>query len=71
MREPFHLELQFAKVSMLVLRDEKVIKPILYNEYEPAHDKTNKRACVPSEESDQNGHPPSLIRAFAVCSMDS
>ena len=36
------------------------------NTNEPRHDKTNKMACVPSEDSDQPGHPPSLIRAFAV-----
>ena len=30
------------------------------------HDKTNKMACAPSENSDQPGHPPSLIRVFAV-----
>ena len=30
------------------------------------HDKTNKMACEPSEDSDQPGHPPSLIRVFAV-----
>ena len=34
--------------------------------FEQPHDKTNKMACVPSEDSDQPGHPPSLIRAFAV-----
>ena len=34
--------------------------------YEPPDDKTNKVACVPSEDSDQPGHPPSLIRIFAV-----
>ena len=33
---------------------------------EPRHDKTNKVACAPSEDSDQPGHPPSLIRVFAV-----
>ena len=27
--------------------------------------------CVPSEDSDQPGHPPSLIRVFAVHSMGS
>ena len=32
---------------------------------EPVHDKTNKMACVPSEDSGQPG-PPSLIR---VCSV--
>ena len=29
--------------------------------YEPPHDKTNKMACAPNEDSDQLGHPPSLI----------
>ena len=28
--------------------------------------KTNKMACAPSEDSDQHGHPPSMIRVFAV-----
>ena len=27
--------------------------------FEQAHDKTNKMACAPSEDSDQPGHPPS------------
>ena len=35
------------------------------------HDKTNKVACAPSEDSDQPGHPPSLIRVFAVRSVGS
>ena len=34
--------------------------------YEPPHDKTDKMACAPSEDSDQPGHPPSLIRVFPV-----
>ena len=34
--------------------------------YEPPRDKTNKMACATSEDSDQPGHPPSLIRVFAV-----
>ena len=34
---------------------------------EPVHDKTNKMACVSSEDSDQPGHQPSLIRPFTVC----
>ena len=37
----------------------------------PPHDKTIKMACVPSEDSDQPGHLPSLIRVFAVRSMGS
>ena len=32
----------------------------------PPYDKTNKMACAPSEDSDQPGHPPSLMRVFAV-----
>ena len=39
--------------------------------YEPPHHKTNKMTCAPSKDSDQPGHPPSLIRVFAVCSMGS
>ena len=39
--------------------------------FQPPHDKTNKMVCVPSEDSDQPGHPPSLIRYFAVHSMGS
>ena len=34
--------------------------------FEPPHDKPNKMTFVPSEDSDQPGHPPSLIRVFAV-----
>ena len=32
----------------------------------PQHDKTNKMTCAPSEDSDQPGHLPSLVRVFAV-----
>ena len=39
--------------------------------FEPAHDKPYKIACAPSEDSDQPGHPPSLISVFAVRSMGS
>ena len=34
--------------------------------YEPPYDQTNKMTSAPSEDSDQPGHPPSLIRVFAV-----
>ena len=30
----------------------------MFYKYEPQHDKTNKMTCVPSEDSDQPGHPP-------------
>ena len=33
---------------------------------EPPHDKTNKMACAPSEDSDRPRHPPSLVRVFTV-----
>ena len=36
---------------------------------EPEHDKTNKMTCALSEDSDQPGHAPSLIRVLAVRSM--
>ena len=32
-----------------------------FKTYEPPHDKTNKLTCAPREDSDQPGHPPSLI----------
>ena len=35
-------------------------------EKEPQHDKTNKMSCAPKEDLDQAGHPPCLIRVFAV-----
>ena len=37
---------------------------------EPEHDKTNKMTSVTSEDSDQPGHPPSLIRVFAKVAKD-
>ena len=39
--------------------------------FEPSYDKTNKMTFMPSEDSDQPGHPPSLIRVFAVRSVGS
>ena len=39
--------------------------------FELPNDKTNKMTFVPSENSDQPGHPPSLIRVFAVRSVGS
>ena len=61
-----------AQVIMLVfsLGGPFFVQTLLYwqqVEFELPHDKTNKMAYVPSEESDQPGHPPSLIRVFAVC----
>ena len=36
--------------------------------FERPNDKTNKMACVPSEDSDQPGHPPSLISLHCALS---
>ena len=38
---------------------------------EPHRDKTNEMVCAPSEDSDQPGHLPNLIRVFAVRLMGS
>ena len=46
-----------------------LFKTFLLNE--PQHDKTNKMTCVPTEDSDQSRHQPSLIRVFAVRSVGS
>ena len=53
---------QFIHFSLYQLSyDQKVS-----SEFEPPHDKTNKMACAPSENSDQPGHPPCLLRDIAV-----
>ena len=61
---------------MLRLKDHKSRDQLYYYEastagelYEPPHDKINKIACAPSEDSDQPGHPPSLITAQADLSL--
>ena len=48
--------------------DDKVAKAIIIKEKKNGleHDKTNKMTCEFSKVSDQSGHPPSLIRIFAV-----
>ena len=33
-------------------RRERELKPLLAATYDPPHDKTNKMACAPSEDSD-------------------
>ena len=39
----------------------------LISAYKPPHDKTNKMAFAPSEDSDQPGHLPSLISMRLRC----
>ena len=50
-----------------VVQRLKILFLALNGPNELHHDKTNKMACAPSEDSDQPGHLPSLIRVFAVC----
>ena len=48
--------------------EKKIVYALIY---EPSHDKINNVVCAPSEDPDQLGHPPSLVRVFAVRSMGS
>ena len=48
-------------------RIPEVNKSVSQVRNELPHDKTNKMTCALSEDSDQPGHLPSLIRVFAVC----
>ena len=48
-----HCTRTIALINRILKKDILII--------EPPHDKTNKMACAPSEDSDQPRHPPSLI----------
>ena len=61
--------LLLADVSQVTNRDIQMFtdgQAAIIASFEPPSDKTNKMACAPSEDSDQPGHPLSLIRVFAV-----
>ena len=64
---------QFWHMSKLKHRKQRYLKQNggKKNEFEPPRDKTNKMACAPSEDSDQPGHLPNLIRVFAVSACAS
>ena len=47
-------------------KDIQEMSQSFQSSFETQHDKTNKVTCVSSEDSDQPGHPPSLIRVFFV-----
>ena len=51
-------------MSITKIKKEHNTKYLSINEL--PHNKTNKMACAPNEDSDQLGHPPSLIRVLAV-----
>ena len=47
------------------------LQKCLLHVFKPPRDKTNILTCARSEDPDQPGHPPSLIRVFVVRSMGS
>ena len=59
------------KGAYLVQMGDDVDETPISAKFELPRDKTNKMICAPSEYSDQPGHPPSLIRVFAVRLMSS
>ena len=61
------LRYEGSRSSLLEMQD--LIK--MKFKFELPHDKTNKMACVPSEDLGQPGHPPSLIRVFTVRAVGS
>ena len=54
----------YNRTSFSFLYSSSLYSPL--SKFEPGHDKTNKMTFARSENSDQPGHPPSLIRVFAV-----
>ena len=52
--------------NILISEDDDIYLGKSVEINKPQHDKTQQNECVPSEDSDQPGHPPSQIRVFAV-----
>ena len=63
---PAHIIAYGISLKFLIRQFWSDITILNSNWNEPPHDKTNKVASAPNEDSDQPGHPPSLIRVFAV-----
>ena len=67
----FHIQQLFSHYSILIFPFFSFLGKALFRAcgnswlssliFEPAHYKTNKMACAPSEDSDQPEHPTSLI----------
>ena len=62
---------EFQEIKRLEITEISMVDANETKQNEPPHDKTNKMTIAPSEDSGQPGHPPSLIRGFAVRSNDS
>ena len=59
-------------MSETILKGPKTKLEICHNTGLSYHHLSRQQvACAPSEDSDQPGHPPSLIRVFAVHFMGS
>ena len=64
--QKFDFLLSQYRMSLVIIKMYQLSYHLLLFIHEPQHDKTNKMTCAPSEDSDQPGHPPSLIRVLAV-----
>ena len=60
------LEPPMSRTNFHRPKDVRAIQVRLYPINEPAHNKINKMTCAPTDDSDQPGHQPSLIRVFTV-----
>ena len=57
------------KYKNLIIVQLQVYTSVLFTDCvtnKSEHDKTNQLTCLPSDDSAQSGHLPSLIRIFAV-----
>ena len=53
---------EFQEIKRLEIAEISIVDASETKLNQPPHDKTNKMTFAPSEDSDQSGHPPSLIR---------
>ena len=61
------LIIAFSSKSIRCFRNYVHAKNVRFKiKIEPLHAKTNEMPCALSEDSEQPGHPPSMIRVFAV-----
>ena len=68
-----HKQLTYRQIKHYDIWDQSNdrIKCRFFDLIEPQHDKSNKMTCAASDDSDQPGPQPSLIRAFAVRMLGS
>ena len=68
---PYFIDLQNKRWILTITFHDCCLTHGLWNTaFEPPRGKSNK-ITAPSEDSDQHGHPPSVIRVFAVRSVGS